>query len=264
MLHDEQRLPSFRSRLGAYFRDSISSWSGFAGWILVLARPANWALTVLGDIDILSNYGGSIGRFLNTGVGTAAIVMIGASIIGLAIYNREKAILSSRAQQAVSPSTAVRSEGHITIQTGTGTDYDLRTPSQGGIVHLIRAKVSNTSGNIAADARLSIVNLNPQSAGSRDFFLRDITLPDGEDRYIDLASHIEGVESARNLMRLQILYPAGFYAPDNFGILSGEHRFQLRLTQNEKIRAEIYCRLYVDDSNVMRLERLDGPLNSFT
>ena len=46
-------------------------------------------------------------------------------------------------------------------------------------------------------------------------------------------------------------------APTGFGILTGEHRLQLRLTQNETRLAEIYCRLYVDDHNVMRLERLD-------
>jgi hypothetical protein len=141
MPRDKQLSPSFRSRLSAYFRDSVRSWSGLIGWILVLARPANWALTVLGDIDLFSNYGGAIGHFLNTGIGTAAIVVIGASIIGLAIYNRERTALPSRAP----PLTA---EGQVKIQTEGGADYDIRTPIQGGILHVIRVKIINATGSM--------------------------------------------------------------------------------------------------------------------
>ena len=47
--------------------------------------------------------------------------------------------------------------------------------------------------------------------------------------------------------------------PTGFGILTGEHQFQLRLMRNEERLAEAYCRLYVDDRNVMRLENLDRP-----
>ena len=209
---------------------------------------------------------GATGKFLDTGWGTLASVVLGTFIIGYAICRKHQLehVLEGAANSNVIIDNAdariseLKAPGYLTIQTGVGAEYNLRTPSQGGgIVHVIRVKVSNTSGKIAADARLSIINLNPQSAGSRDFFLCDITLPDGEDRYINVASHAEGVESARNLMRLQIPYPAGYYAPHDFGILSGEHRFQLRLVQNEKRLAEIYCRLYVDALNVMQLERLD-------
>jgi hypothetical protein len=148
-----------------------------------------------------------------------------------------------------------------TIQTGIGGDYDRRTPSQfGGILHIIRVKITNATGGILTGARLSIINLSPATAGFRDLPLargHETTLLAGDEKYVDVASHTEGIESSKNVMSLQTSYPGGFSMPADFGILRGEHRFQLRLTRNEKVLADIYCRLYVDDHNVMRLDRLD-------
>jgi hypothetical protein len=149
---------------------------------------------------------------------------------------------------------------NIQIQTGVGEDYDRRTPSRcGGVLHFIRVKIINCTRKMLAGARLSVVNLNPENAGFRDFALargNGITLDAGENTYIEVASHTEGIESSQ-VMCLQTSYPGGFAAPAGFGILTGEHRLQLRLTRNETHLVEIYCRLYVDDHNVMRLERLD-------
>lgn len=159
------------------------------------------------------------------------------------------------------PAIAIRpkASGHLTIQTGSGADYDLRTSSQfGGILHIIRVKITNGTEGILTEARLSIVNLNPATAGHCDFPLaKSITLAAGESTYVNIASHPEGIEADQNLMCLQTLHTAGFFPPSGSGILIGEHRLQLRLTRNENILAEIYCRLYVDDHNVMRLEPLD-------
>jgi hypothetical protein len=106
-------------------------------------------------------------------------------------------------------------------------------------------------------AKLSAINLTSANAGFHDFKLESgITLAAGDSTYIKVASHTEGIAS--KVMCLQTSYPGGFAAPAGFGILTGEHKLQLRLTQNEMHLAEIYCRLYVDDRNVMRLECLDN------
>jgi hypothetical protein len=146
-----------------------------------------------------------------------------------------------------------------TIQTGMGGDYDLREPSRyGGILHTIRVKIINDSESMLIGAKLSIINLNPASANHRNLPLpQSIDLSPGESTYVRVSSHTEGAEADQNVMQLQTSYPGGFAMPNGFGILTCEHRLQLRLTRNEDRLAEIYCRLYVDDHNVMRLESLD-------
>jgi hypothetical protein len=162
-------------------------------------------------------------------------------------------------RSAEAPAAPNASHTAPTIQTGTGGDYDRRIPSQfGGVLHTIRVKITNGTESMLTGAKLSVINLNPANAGHRDFPLeKSITLPAGENTYVNVASHTEGIEADQNLMCLQTSCPSGFAAPAGFGILTGEHRLQLRLTRNDTHLAEIYCRLYVDDHNVIRLERLD-------
>jgi hypothetical protein len=155
-----------------------------------------------------------------------------------------------------------REQRRVTIQTGLGSDYNIRRTSNGGILHIVRAKIINRTGNILTDANLSVVNLNPANAGGRNFPLASgITLTAGEDMYVNVASHTEGIETDQHLMCLQTSYPGGFLTRS--GILTGEHRLQLQLMRNEKVFADIYCRLYVDDHNVMRLVCLESARNEF-
>jgi hypothetical protein len=43
---------------------------------------------MLGEVDLFETYGGAAGKFLNTGWGTLFSFILGASIIGYAIYKR--------------------------------------------------------------------------------------------------------------------------------------------------------------------------------
>jgi hypothetical protein len=66
------------------------AFSGFGplGWLLIFAKPLNSGVTILGDFDLLKNYGGALGRFLDTGWGTLTSIVLGALIVGYAIYKR--------------------------------------------------------------------------------------------------------------------------------------------------------------------------------
>ncbi len=174
-------------------------------------------------------------------------------------WNRRSSLASAALLEATAKAVPNAADAAPTIQTGIGGSYDLRNPSQdgGGAFHVIRVKITNATEKILTNARLSVVNLNPANAGFHDFKLENgIALAPGDSTYIKVASHTEGIATSQ-IMCLQTSYPGGFVAPTGFGILTGEHRLQLRLTQNETRLAEIYCRLYVDDHNVMRLGRLD-------
>jgi len=147
---------------------------------------------------------------------------------------------------------------NITIQVGNGPDYDLRESSQsGGILHTIRVKITNATGKLLTNTNLSIVNLNPPKSGSHDFPLaRGVTVDHGDSTFIDVVSHSEGGEGDKDLMCLRTTYPGGFLKPRGYGILRGDHKLQLKLARDHRTIAEIYCHLYVDDLNVMRLERI--------
>jgi len=66
------------------------SWIGWVGWLTVLIKPLNAGLSMAGDVDLLANYFGPIGKFLDTGWGTSTSIVAGAAIIGYAIYQRSQ------------------------------------------------------------------------------------------------------------------------------------------------------------------------------
>jgi hypothetical protein len=61
---------------------------GPIGWIFILLKPANKVIEMLGEVDLFETYGGAVGRFFDTGMGTFASIIIGTAIIGYAIYKR--------------------------------------------------------------------------------------------------------------------------------------------------------------------------------
>ena len=75
------------AKFSQLLRDSLSG-PGFLGWALFLYKPLNSALAVAGGADLLSNYGGAAGRFLDTGWGTLVSLALGAIIIGYALQRR--------------------------------------------------------------------------------------------------------------------------------------------------------------------------------
>src|ERR1700730_14246334 len=69
----------------AAFRASFSG-PGLLGWLVSLVKPIAKALNMASDIDLLATYFGATGRFLETGWGTLTSGVLGAVIIGYAIY----------------------------------------------------------------------------------------------------------------------------------------------------------------------------------
>jgi hypothetical protein len=61
---------------------------GLLGWLIALIKPITKVLSMTGNIDLLANYFGPAGRFLDTGWGTLASIVLGAVIIGYAIHRR--------------------------------------------------------------------------------------------------------------------------------------------------------------------------------
>jgi hypothetical protein len=61
---------------------------GLLGWLVALIKPIAKGLSMAGDIDLLANYFGAVGKFLDTGWGTLASFALGAIIIGYAIHRR--------------------------------------------------------------------------------------------------------------------------------------------------------------------------------
>ncbi len=216
--------------------------------------PDKWAKFIVSEFPTWVTPGLAQAAFLTL----AAITFI-ALFLPLWKWKQPDAVVAAGASSFSGAQAVAISPTDLYIQTGIGADYDRRTPSRfGGVLHIIRAKIINATGIALSQARVSIVNLNPANAGHRDFPLeRGITLAAGDSTYVNVASHQEGSEANKDLMCLQTSYPGGFITPAGYGILIGEHRLQLRLTRDKTILAEIFCRLYIDDHDVMRLERLD-------
>ena len=129
---------------------------------------------------------------------------------------------------------------------------------RGGLVHVVKVKVENPSPTILTGARLSIVNLNPAHFDQRAFLLKEnINLDAGEHVFVNIASHPEGVQQDLALMSLQLPHFGGFYMPNGYGIVTGEHRFDLCLTREDRNLVEIRCRLRVDGEGSMRLDKVD-------
>jgi hypothetical protein len=73
----------------AAFRASLSG-PGLLGWLVALVKPIAKALNMASDIDLLANYFGAAGKFLETGWGTLTSVVLGAVIIGYAVYRNTR------------------------------------------------------------------------------------------------------------------------------------------------------------------------------
>jgi hypothetical protein len=67
------------------FRASLSG-PGLLGWLVALVKPIAKVLNMASDIDLLANYFGATGKFLETGWGTLTSIVLGAVIIGYAVY----------------------------------------------------------------------------------------------------------------------------------------------------------------------------------
>jgi hypothetical protein len=74
------------ARIKQVFLASISG-VGAIGWMVWLLILFMRLLSVLGDIDLLHNYLGSVGSFLETGWGTLISIVVGAIIVGSAIHH---------------------------------------------------------------------------------------------------------------------------------------------------------------------------------
>jgi hypothetical protein len=59
---------------------------GFVGSCVALTKPIIWVIDRLSEMDFLATYGGEFGRFLETGFGTLASVVVGCAIIGFSIF----------------------------------------------------------------------------------------------------------------------------------------------------------------------------------
>jgi hypothetical protein len=56
------------------------------GSVITFAKPLIWIIDRLSEIDFLTIHSGAFGRFLDTGWGTLASVGVGATIIGVSIF----------------------------------------------------------------------------------------------------------------------------------------------------------------------------------
>jgi hypothetical protein len=59
---------------------------GLFGSCVALTKPIIWIIDRLSEMDFLATYGGEFGRFLDTGFGTLASVVVGCAIIGFSIF----------------------------------------------------------------------------------------------------------------------------------------------------------------------------------
>lgn len=73
--------------IAAALRASLTG-PGLLGWFVALTKPIAKILSMAGDVDLLANYFGVAGRFLETGWGTLTSVVLGAVIIGYAIHRK--------------------------------------------------------------------------------------------------------------------------------------------------------------------------------
>lgn len=81
-------------KIKEYAKASFSG-AGPIGWLVWLFKPIARGLNMLGDVDLLGNYLGGAGKFLASGWGTLACVVVGAVIVGSAILHREHTLAAT-------------------------------------------------------------------------------------------------------------------------------------------------------------------------
>jgi hypothetical protein len=94
----EKFMRSIINVIKAAFRASLSG-PGLLGWLVALVKPIVKALNMAGDIDLLANYFGAAGRFLETGWGTLTSVALGAVIIGYAVNRNMRRAVKDESHQ---------------------------------------------------------------------------------------------------------------------------------------------------------------------
>jgi hypothetical protein len=72
----------------ARFLRKIFSLRADIGWLVVLIKPLNRALTMWSDVDLISEHFGRVGDFLNTGWGTLTAIVLGTLIISSSLRQK--------------------------------------------------------------------------------------------------------------------------------------------------------------------------------
>jgi len=143
------------------------------------------------------------------------------------------------------------------VEILTGSNYESRSPSDRvGINHIVGVCLNNITGRLLTGARVVIYNLSPpDNSGNRIFLVKsNLTLSHDDPVVVNLAVYNEEACNGTMLLQYEEL---GSLVADGYGMIVGEHKFDLCFTCDQSFTTRIRCRLYVDDLNVMRLERLD-------
>jgi hypothetical protein len=68
-------------------RRALKISTAVAGTVIAFSKPIFKIIDRLSEMDFLTTYAGPVGRFLDTGWGTFASIVVGAGIIGFSIYH---------------------------------------------------------------------------------------------------------------------------------------------------------------------------------
>jgi hypothetical protein len=142
---------------------------------------------------------------------------------------------------------------------GAGHPFETVAPAGKNQNRTVRVKIKNFGDSEIVNGTLSVLNLDPPQNEHKDFFLKgDISLGPRKHIYVDVAYYSEGTSEAPPgpWMRLCVPIPSGFYFHTLPGTLPlSPHTFHLRFSSLEDHTLdEAYCRLFVDQNHVLRLE----------
>ncbi len=237
----------------------LKGWAGFLAAQVVLTFAWHW-IAKLAEHAMLTWSDDQIAALLGFSAPEASTVISWTlpALLGIAtlwIYHVYQQHITRTSAPATSQSSA-RNQNTFAIRTGTGPDYDTRSPSHMGIVHCINVQLNNGTSRLLTGGTLLVSHLSPaDNTGVREFSIKaNLTIPPGEQIPVCLASHNE--EASPGTMSLQYQRFGAFLAPVGKGKLVGEHSFDLRFICNQQVTDEIHCRLLLDGNKIMRLERV--------
>jgi hypothetical protein len=149
---------------------------GLLGWLIALIKPIVKVLNMVGDIDLLANYFGAAGRFLETGWGTLSSIVLGTVIIGYAIHRRIqlepivgdqanfRGVVGDHAGSATTESPPQRVGPPLQIEFGNDGKYE-RTEhiDETGIFRrMIYISVFNESLDDISDCNIRLIAATPR------------------------------------------------------------------------------------------------------
>jgi hypothetical protein len=190
----------------------------------------------------------------------AALIIGGLIWAGLPLAKRLFRHASARIQPTtlrLSSSPSPKSDKSFEIIVSSGGLFEVLAPSGVNMARVIRVKIENNTDRFLPNGSLSVLSLDPPLRGNADWLLTSsIVIKDHSHTFVDVAGYTEGTWEHPPGTTIALIAPAqtGPFAESRPWLPLQAHKFRLRFWTPEGDSDEVFCRLFVDSNNIVRLE----------